>query len=170
MLNIYNNIEQIPLDFSRVCVDMYQKTTEERFWEKVDKTDYCWNWTAAKRNGYGHFKFNGKTVRAHRFSYEIHKGKIPKGLTIDHLCRNHSCVNAAHLEAVTSKENTLRGYGVAGINSRKTHCIHEHPLSGSNLYVTPNKKRQCKICDINSSKKYHLLKSKLDEIKKELKK
>lgn len=67
-----------------------------------------------KNNGYGEFftqRVNGKVkmVHAHRFSYEVVKGKIPDGLVIDHLCRNSKCVNPDHLEPVTQKENIIRG-------------------------------------------------------------
>ena len=133
------------LDNTRVCVDMSNKTTEERFWEKVDKTNSCWIWTSEKNySGYGKFQLKGKRVKAHRFSYELTNGKIPKGLTIDHLCRNRSCVNPDHLEAVTQKENLLRGISPAAINSRRKFCIRGHLLSGRNLYVKPNNGRQCR--------------------------
>jgi hypothetical protein len=79
---------------------------EERFWSYVDKTDTCWNWTgtrtAASRGGYGKFIDD---VLAHRFSYELHVGPIPRGMSIDHRCHNTGCVNPAHLRPVTAKEN-----------------------------------------------------------------
>src|SRR6202030_118623 len=65
----------------------------------------CWLWLGAC-NEFGYGKF-GK-VKAHRFSYEREKGPIPDGLEIDHLCRNKSCVNPDHLEAVTHGENRRR--------------------------------------------------------------
>lgn len=77
-----------------------------RFWPKVDKTDNCWNWTAAKvTDGYGVITIDGKHVMAHRFSYQIHKGPIPPGLVVDHMCHNPACVNPQHLQAVTHKQN-----------------------------------------------------------------
>ncbi len=62
-------------------------------------------------------------------------GQIPSGLTLDHLCRVRNCVNPAHLEPVTHRENTLRGDGVTAINARKTSCHRGHPFAGENLYV-----------------------------------
>ena len=130
-----------------------KKSVEERFWEKVEKTDYCWNWTATKsKRGYGTFRIDDKMIRVHRFSYELHKGKILNGLTIDHLCRNRSCVNPDHLEAVTIKKNTLRGIGPASQNVKKTHCPKGHKYSGSNLYVL-NGTRYCKTCKLDNQRK-----------------
>ena len=121
---------------------------EQRFWSKVVKTNSCWNWTAAKNEkGYGLFGIkHGKIIRAHRFSYELVNGKIPTGLTLDHLCRNRACVNPDHLEAVTNKENILRGIGLTAINSRKTHCPKGHPYSSDNLVKMSSSERKCKTC------------------------
>lgn len=69
----------------------------------------CWIWQmGTTRGGYGNTWRNGKTERAPRVYYEKHKGNIPDGLQIDHLCMNKACVNPEHLEAVTSGENTRR--------------------------------------------------------------
>lgn len=83
----------------------------QRFWAKVDKKgpDECWEWTAALNNrGYGKLGRGGRKageIYAHRLSYEIHRGPIREGLVIDHKCRNTKCVNPAHLQAVTHKQN-----------------------------------------------------------------
>ena len=107
----------------------------------------CWYWLGCKdKDAYGDFHIDQKTVKSHRFSYEIFHGKIPAGLQIDHLCRNPSCVNPAHLEAVTSKENTYRGNSFQGINSRKIECHRGHPFTKENTYIYPRGSRQCKIC------------------------
>lgn len=88
---------------------------EKRFWEKVKKTSTCWNWIACKDiDGYGRFHVGPKLVGAHRYSYELHKATIPKDLVIDHLCRNHACVNPDHLEPVTDRENRRRGIILKG--------------------------------------------------------
>ena len=86
----------------------------DRFWSKVSKTDGCWEWSAAlDRNGYGAFRFEGRMRLAHRISWFLHHGSFPE-LQLDHLCRNRKCVNPAHLEPVTNRENTIRGYQARG--------------------------------------------------------
>ena len=122
-------------------------TPEERFWAKVNKTETCWEWTANNtRGGYGNFMpANGVARSAHRYSYEISVGPIPAGLDIDHLCRNRSCVNPAHLEVVTTAENVRRG-NVGRRNATKAACPAGHLFAGPNLYVTPTGRRQCRAC------------------------
>ena len=118
----------------------------DRFYRKfiIDNLTECWNWTAAlDQNGYPVFREttnkNDPCGRGHRFSFEYFTNtKIPKNKQLDHLCRNRKCVNPKHLEVVTLIENVMRGESFSAVNARKTHCIHNHLLSGSNLYVQPS--------------------------------
>lgn len=119
---------------------------DARFWSNVNKTEGCWNWKAGKQNGYGCYWINGKGILAHRFAYETLIGPIPKGLVLDHLCRNQACVNPAHLEPVTDRTNILRGIGLAAKNAKKTHCKRGHLLDGDNLRLTPEGQRICRTC------------------------
>ena len=115
---------------------------EERFWSKVDKSDGCWVWTAWNNGqGYGRFSGGRGATYAHRFSYELARDAIPDGLQLDHLCRNRGCVNPAHLEPVTNRENALRG-----ATATKTHCKHSHPFDVGNTYITPAGHRDCRAC------------------------
>jgi len=137
--------------------DMSKRTVEERFWSKVDRRgdDECWEWTASMYpTGYGHFSIMGQGIRAHRFSYELLVGPIPEGMVIDHLCRTPLCVNPAHLEPVTQRENVLRGVGLPAENARKTHCKHGHELAGANLSLFGGKRR-CLACRARWQRERH---------------
>ena len=115
----------------------------DRFWAKVDKGIFCWEWLGSKSNGYGRFWFEGRLVQAHRWAYETVAGPIPEGLELDHLCRVRHCVNPSHLEPVTHYQNIIRGF--PGM-PRRAHCPDGHPLSGDNLYVSPKAERHCRAC------------------------
>lgn len=85
------------------------KSVEERFNEKVEKTAGCWLWKAAlKSGGYGSFYYKGQTHAAHRVAYELYIEPIAAGLELDHLCRVTACVNPHHLEPVSKEENLRR--------------------------------------------------------------
>lgn len=115
----------------------------------IDPTSGCWNWKLyVNAEGYGSICVNKKHWAAHRFSYVTFKKNIPKGLVIDHLCRNTSCVNPDHLEPVTNKENIMRGNGICVINARKTHCKRGHAFTKQNtLHKNGNlNHRTCRAC------------------------
>lgn len=133
-----------------------------RFENKINKLDSgCWEWTANKgRDGYGHTTVNSRMCVAHRAVYEILIGPIPAGLTLDHLCRNTSCVNPEHLEPVTIRENVLRSeIHFASINVKKTHCPQGHPYTKENTYIW-HRRRKCRICQNATSRKYRAMKGK----------
>lgn len=126
---------------------MSDATTLDRFWAKVTITDSCWLWHRPDAYGYGAFTIRrGMIVKAHRFAYELFVGPIPDGLDLDHLCRVRHCVNPAHLEPVTRRENALRGVGPTAVNARKSHCIHGHPLTEG------QGRRICRTCNAERNK------------------
>lgn len=124
---------------------------QERFWLRVDKNapNGCWLWTGAKMHGYGRFNVGGgKIVGAHQFAYEQLIGPVPKGLELDHLCRNPSCVNPQHLEPVTHQTNIVRGDAPAvlrALYASMTHCRRGHPWDEANTYWWRGK-RHCRAC------------------------
>ncbi len=135
-------------------------TAEERFWAKVGHAGAlpapdtlaagrgrCWTWMGAKSSfGHGVFNFGDRVGRAHRFSYGLRFGEIPPGRELDHLCRNPSCVNPAHLEPVTHRVNMLRGTNVASRNAAATHCPKGHPYTPENTGPTSGGGRRCRTC------------------------
>lgn len=115
----------------------------------------CWVWKGTTgRKGYGRIRIDNVLHQAHRASYELHVGKIPDGLVLDHLCRNTSCVNPSHLEPVTNLENMRRG-----IRATKRSCVHGHAYTAENTRIElradgSHGKRICLTCRRETSRRW----------------
>jgi hypothetical protein len=119
-----------------------------RLLDKIKVCGECWEWQAYVRaDGYGEIRIRQVGYLAHRVLFTLSNGRIGQTLELDHLCRNRKCVRPSHLEAVSTRENALRGDGAAGINARKTHCPVGHLLVGANLILERNGRgRKCRAC------------------------
>ena len=133
----------------------------------------CWLWIGfLNPSGYGILNLRGRPTRAHRLSYEVHRGPIPPGLQLDHLCRVRCCVNPDHLEPVTNAENARRspligrapGSRLASLQARMrrreqqmamTHCHAGHQFSTENTRVYAGR-RHCREC---ARERYQMSKS-----------
>lgn len=134
-----------------------------RFMAKVaeDPESDCLLWIGARTSGgYGHMRVDGKTIGAHRLAYEHWIGPIPDGMEIDHVrsrgCRSRACVRPEHLEAVTRRENLVRGDTIPARNAAKVRCDAGHPLSEANTYVRKDRPgRQCRTCRQEAHRRHH---------------
>lgn len=120
---------------------------EALFLSKIHLSGDCWVWhgvTFGKKgqsDKYGMFFFKRDSMLAHRWAYEHFIEPIPKGLTIDHLCRNSLCVNPFHLEPCTIGENVRRGG-----NSIKTKCKNGHEAFSKPIKTPTGTRRYCVTC------------------------
>jgi hypothetical protein len=127
MVNQINKILRLSESLKREKKLPFRAPAIVRFAKKIEVDEHsdCWGWGGSLNNaGYGNF--NGTS--AHRFIYEYVFGVIPAGLQLDHKCRNRTCSNPNHLEAVTASENVWRGW---------RHCLESRRnywRKGSNNY------------------------------------
>lgn len=146
-----------------------QRLWDERIAPHVVITDEgCWRWTGATVKGYSQVRAANKQVYLHRFSWTLHRGPIPAGLTIDHLCHkrpcpggdtcpHRACLNPDHLEPVTNAENARRRPNAPGtlvrrlvvgkLCTRGRHFIaSEDDLYVSQARARKSVTRECKHC------------------------
>lgn len=131
----------------------------------------CWRWTGfVNESGYGRSGNSEGTRQAHRLAYEIFTGPVPDGHQVDHRCHteavargeceggnecpHRSCVNPEHLEAVTARENVLRGNTVPAKHAAQARCVNGHPFDEENTRINSDGERACRACDAERQRGY----------------
>jgi HNH endonuclease len=107
----------------------------------------CWQWTGPRtQTGYGQLNQGGDSFYPHRLAWILLRGPITDDLTVDHLCRNRSCINPDHLEPTTQRENILRGTGASARHAQKTTCPNGHVYDAVVEGPTYGPRRRCSRC------------------------
>ncbi len=127
-----------------------------RFWSKVQKGKplECWLWTGAKKpHGYGNIRRDKKYTTAHRVSWEIAFGDIPKGMQVQHSCDNPSCCNPHHLMLGTVMSNF-----VDMVKKGRSKVDHKNRLHGENH--PKHKLTSSQVDEIRSTYKFGVIRQK----------
>lgn len=128
----------------------------------LDLTVPCKLWAGDSANGYGRLVVDGQEKYVHRLAYQLHVGPIPRGWEIDHVCHSEAvalgtcdggqcehrlCWESAHLEIVTSAENSRRGNHPMFAIARSDTCGRGHDLTDeANVYTRADGRRRCRVC------------------------
>ena len=116
----------------------------DQFWSKVmpEPMSGCWLWVGCVSDrGYGMIRIARRATYAHRLARQAATGEAGVGIVVDHLCRVRCCVNPAHLEFVTCRENTLRGASTWAVAARAGGCLLGHQMT-----TMTTGRRQCRTC------------------------
>ena len=144
-----------PLDLTKKGAEMqptkiipqFDAPTIRSMFAQIRVDGECWEWIGARSaQGYGVAKVNRIPLLAHRVFYFHLVGELHDGLVIDHLCRNHACVNPFHLEEVTIAENTYRGLALSAANRHVVACPAGHLYDTENVYIDKRGSRHCREC------------------------
>lgn len=139
----------------------------KRFWKHVRKltSNVCWFWTASTVKGYGQIGSGGtggRMLKAHRVSWEIHKGEIPGGMWVLHSCDTPLCVNPSHLFLGTAVDNN-RDMVEKGRQTRGSRVRHRTSLTEAQVFrikiLLRSGARRVEI-----AKKFHVTKNAIDMI------
>lgn len=123
------------------------KRLPTRIRRKIVLVGECWVWTGSRKgSGYGQVWIDNAVRAAHRVIWEMLRGPIPSGLTMDHLCRQKPCVNPSHLEPVTLLENIMRSDTITAIYARRNTCSRGHNYQEMGTVRDKGGKRRCYKC------------------------
>lgn len=142
------------------------KNDPDYFWSRasVRGPDDCWPWLGATDAwGYGKIYADGRLWGAHRRSYFLKNGDIPKGAFILHRCDNPACVNPEHLFAGSHAENMRDMVNKGRQWRRATHCRNGHAFTPENTGQGRSRHggtyRVCRRCDADAQARYKVRKA-----------
>jgi len=125
----------------------------DRVMEKIRAEESgCWRWLGSlTKAGYGRVNLGTRETGiglVHRVVYELHRGPIPVGLEIDHLCRNRWCCRPEHLQAVPHAVNSYRGVSPGMLIRLSGRCGRGHELTPENVYYRKDRPGawNCRVC------------------------
>jgi len=121
-------------------IERAKKQFEGKIREVKWEEGLCLEWGGACSNGYGSFRWQGRTYRAHTFAYILYVGRIPKGKVVHHRCLNKACVKVEHLELTSRSLHS--SFHVKNPSLRRSHYeqkSHGPVLEGLNKWLE-NKK------------------------------
>ncbi len=140
----------------------------ERFFKYVNKTETCWLWTGHCQKGYGRFKYNKKTTKAHRFSWLLAGNTIPEGMCVCHaphsICGHKNCVNPQHLRvdtyAANSADMIADGTSLRGTKHHKNKLTEEQ-VREIRIRCTENQKRLAEEFNLHNATIGKIIKRKI---------
>lgn len=101
-----------------------------QFWSHIDASggpESCWEWQRYREKGYGQFRLDNKTKKAHRLAYEFTYGPLQPEVFVCHSCDNPPCCNPRHLWAGTCGDNVRDMHAKGRGNIRERNGMFKIP-------------------------------------------